>query len=456
MLTKVLAIAVAALALPAGSSAAAPRWTFTAQLDAVSQTLAVRACSDVALDEVEFAPGVRGAGRFRSEARRDSSATLVENIDRLRATHWQRGECLLTRVDLAGSAKAERQRFAYNQGHYFVLDPGRWLWRPQHIDPDSTIAFDLPEGWSVSVPWHPVEGRANTYRLGPTAADWPALTAFGRFEQQAIALPGGVLRVSILPPWDAKQLHRVEPVARALAGAYDRLPRDDAQVLIVPIPGERGAAPWGQVTRGGGSAVHLFVGAEAAPDALIEDWTATHEFSHLLHPYLSTRGRWLGEGLASYYQNVLRARVGELSANEAWRRLEAGFGRGRADRNAAGLTLEQAAREMGRRRAHMRVYWSGAAFWLEADLALRERGSSLDAVLRDHSICCLSRTVYSTPEAYAEALDRVAGADIFTSRHRRYAASLEFPTPSMPHDRLVASEAGRAIMRGESPPRASR
>ena len=58
-------------------------------------------------------------------------------------------------------------------------------------------------------------------------------------------------------------------------------------------------------------------------DDLRTDWTATHEFSHLLLPYVSRRDRWLSEGLASYYQNVLRARDGRLSETDAWRKLDA-------------------------------------------------------------------------------------------------------------------------------------
>ena len=66
-----------------------------------------------------------------------------------------------------------------------------------------------------------------------------------------------------------------------------------------------------------------------------------------------------------------------LDDDEAWRRLDGGFQRGR--KALGGVPLE----DLGRRRGGtMRVYWAGAAFWLEADLALRgEHRSSLDAVL---------------------------------------------------------------------------
>jgi hypothetical protein len=213
---------------------------------------------------------------------------------------------------------------------------------------------------------------------------------------------------------------------------YGRLPRRDAQVLVVPSPGLRTAMPWGEVTRGGGSAVHLYPGAAAPRDALHQDWTATHEFSHLLHPHLGTRGRWLSEGLASYYQNVLRARSGALGADEAWERLDAGFGRGRAERRSTGLTLTQTSQRMGALRAYMRSYWSGAAYWLESDLALRAHGSSLDAALQRYAECCLARTVWTRPETFVAELERVAPAADLSGRLQRYLALMEFPPIAIP------------------------
>jgi hypothetical protein len=261
---------------------------------------------------------------------------------------------------------------------------------------------------------------------------WSALGIIGRFDEGVIERNGGELRVALLPPWSERELPRIAAVADALLLAYGRLPLPHTQIVVVPLPGQTRAAPWGEVTRGGASAVHLFVGADAKPDALVEDWTATHEFSHLLQPYLGGSGRWLAEGLASYYQNVLRARAGVLGADDAWERIDAGFDRGRADRRSAGERLIDASRGIGRSHSYMRIYWSGAAYWLEADLELRERGSSLDAVLDAYAQCCLARGIRSEPEAFAIALDRIAGAEVFASRYRRFAASTAFPSTRIP------------------------
>ena len=53
----------------------------------------------------------------------------------------------------------------------------------------------------------------------------------------------------------------------------------------------------------------------------------------MLMPYISSRDRWLSEGLASYYQNVLRARDGRLTDTQAWQLLYEGFQRGKKNTN---------------------------------------------------------------------------------------------------------------------------
>lgn len=213
--------------------------------------------------------------------------------------------------------------------------------------------------------------------------------------------------------------------ARAARTASGRFPLSRAQVRIRLVP-RRGAdpspVPWGQTVRDDGVAVLLYVREDASVAELREDWTAVHELSHLFHPYLGSEGRWLAEGLASYYQNVSRARAGMLDADEAWRRLEGGFQRGR--RVGAGPRMDEIGWSRG---STMRIYWAGAAFWLEADLALRRRGGDLDRVLARYSQCCLVGDEHVPPKAFIAALDRVGGDGVFAGLYARYAAMTGFP-----------------------------
>lgn len=224
-------------------------------------------------------------------------------------------------------------------------------------------------------------------------------------------------RVDVLRGW-------LTETAAATLSAYGRFPLTDAIVRVRQVHRRSDSpVPWGQTVRRGSVAVLLYVRADADIDELRADWTAAHEFSHLFHPYLGDDGRWLAEGLASYYQNVLRARSGLLDEAEAWRRLDAGFGRGRGE--DSGLRLDELSRN---HRGTMRVYWAGAAYWLEMDLALRRSGSNLDAVLARYSECCLQGSGEVAPQDFVAQLDRIAGGERFAEQYRRYAAARSFPS----------------------------
>ena len=50
-------------------------------------------------------------------------------------------------------------------------------------------------------------------------------------------------------------------------------------------------------------------------------------------PYITSRHRWMSEGFASYYQNILMARAESIHRRErAWKKLWDGFERGRQSR----------------------------------------------------------------------------------------------------------------------------
>jgi hypothetical protein len=242
-------------------------------------------------------------------------------------------------------------------------------------------------------------------------------------------------RVEMLQRW-------INESAEATKTVSGRFPLRNAYLRVQQIDSrDSSPVPWGQTRRRGETGVLLYVRRDADYEALRGDWTAVHELSHLYHPYLGNSGRWLAEGLASYYQNVFRARAGMLEADAAWERLDAGFRRGQAATSAVRLDA------MGRGRGGtMRVYWAGAAYWLEADLALRvERGTSLDAVLDEYARCCLDGSATLAPEDFIAALDRIAGGERLTALYRHHAALREFPALDSAYRRLGIERSGNGL-----------
>jgi hypothetical protein len=227
-------------------------------------------------------------------------------------------------------------------------------------------------------------------------------------------------------PARAKMLQKwITQAADATRAVSGRFPLKAARVRVIQTDKGWGDSPvpFGQTQRGKNVEVLLYVRRDASADALQNDWTAVHELSHLYHPYLGKKGRWMAEGLASYFQNVLRARAGMLDEESAWKKLDAGFARG--EDSEQGTRLDA----LTLRNGTMRIYWAGAAFWLEADLALRrEHRTGLDAVLDEYARCCLVGTATVAPDDFATALDQIVGAPLFVPLQERYAASTEFPS----------------------------
>lgn len=360
-------------------------------------------------------------------------------------------------VDIRAMAQASRfPRIGAAGTEAVLLAPGAWLWLPlPRGDGPITLRFHLPEGLSVSAPWPQVQGPDGTaeFQIGRTPEDWPALMAIGRFTVEPVHVPGAVLRFALLygtPAPDRAAIRNwVQEGATAVAGLYGRFPLAAPQVLVVPVGKDEEPVPWGQVLRGGGAAAHLFIDQTRSPADFRGDWVLVHELCHMLHPNMHDDGTWLAEGIATYYQNVLRARAGLLSEQQAWQKLHEGFQRGIAETKNR-VSLKDATREMMEKHLFMRVYWSGAAIVLLGDLALRRDGKSLDLILSRFRDCCLDDPRIWPAAEFMATLDRLAGTSVFMPLYRRFLDSDQFPDLSAAYDELgLDVEAGKVVLTDE-------
>jgi hypothetical protein len=337
--------------------------------------------------------------------------------------------CLTWRYDLGAAADEGGYRTAFRAGDSVLAVTSLWFWKGPWTRP-LVVSVDLPANARFSTPWPRDPANAGRYRPVQTPSGWYARSAVGVMRFRELAVPGGELELAILGDVTDTQAEKLTRWVRrsvdAVTPVFGFFPREHTQVVVVPIGRRNEPVPWAHVVRGGGPGVQFYVD-ETRPLAEFDaDWTATHEFSHLLLPYVTRRDRWLSEGLASYYQNVLRARDGRLGDDEAWQKLYEGFQRGRkATRHES---LEEATR--GGRRSTMRVYWSGAAMMLQADAALRERSGgaqSLDTALRQLHDCCLEEGKLWSAREVMGTLDRLTGTDIFMTIHSENVPSHRFP-----------------------------
>lgn len=415
---------------------------YTATFDAQTRQAMVRLCLAQAHDAVHFDADSGWAMRFVGAITRSGGGDVVAQDAGWLAAHWRAGECLSYTADIGAIAHSDKIDVGWQMGDDLVAAPQLWMLRADVDSGAARIDIAVPQGWAISAPWHadtitaaakPQSAGTVRFTIPQTPADWSAAVAIGRFEEERIVLPGGVLRLAILHGGDAGQramLHKwFDRISQAILSAYGRLPLADVQVLMIPIDGYgHGGVLFGQSVRGQGNALQLLVDPKRPVADFDGDWMAVHELSHLMHPYLGDRGAWLAEGLATYYQNVLRARAGMLTPALAWAELADGFKRGASAH--AGETLADAAAHMHRTHAFQRVYWAGAAFWLTVDNDLRRDSGEkldLDTVLGRFGACCLPAYREWQPEEFIARLDALAGSGVIAKRYREFAVQRSFP-----------------------------
>ncbi|HEY8377324.1 MAG TPA: hypothetical protein VIK91_12600, partial [Nannocystis sp.] len=323
-----------------------------------------------------------------------------------------------------------------------------------YYEAEIALEFALGRAVAASVPWEP--RGVGRYRLPITALTWASQVVFGALEKQTVTAAGATFDVTILDGprklGEAGVERWLETAADTVAGLYGRFPTERMQVVVLPFPGGGGPVYFGVALRGGGPSVRLLVSSEAPDYAFPGEWVAIHEFLHHGMPFVEKTEAWLSEGLVTYYTEVLRTRRGFRSEQAGWQALHDGFARGRRD--GCGQALADASRDMHETHSYQRVYWSGAALALLADVALRtgseparagddggggaapEPGAgpsgsgqarSLDAAMRHLLDCCAKRPrIWSAAEVLAE-LDRWAGRRLFSELAGLWLGRADFP-----------------------------
>ena len=177
---------------------------------------------------------------------------------------------------------------------------------------------------------------------------------------------GGVIEVTFAD--GASGLNRgpvlawVRRSAEAVTTYFGKFPVAKVGLLIVASDGNRiqGGTTFGY----DGSAIRIYVGRGADENAFREDWILVHEMAHLALPQLPRSALWLQEGNATYVEPIARAQAGQLDVATVWRWTVDNMASGQPQPGDSGLDDT---------RNHSRIYWGGAAFWLLADVKIRER-----------------------------------------------------------------------------------
>ncbi len=270
---------------------------------------------------------------------------------------------------------------------------------------------------------------------------------------EQLPVPGGSLTIEWQDDFSQREQQKIrtwlEHAGHAASTLTGRSALDTTSISIHRAQRGKGPVPWAHTVRSGPTEGVVFhVNPNKPLKAFQQDWTAVHEFSHLYLPYIGREDSWLSEGFASYYQYILMMRHKTLNHQTGWQWFKDGFSRGAADPYQIG-TLRDASRKMRARRAFKRVYWSGALYFLEVDLALRAKGSSLDQVIRDFQLCCRFENRSWSGLHLVQALDRTSGTTVFTRQYDQYLATTGFPDYETVLARLGIYFSGKKITLSE-------
>lgn len=452
------AVAALSCAAPAGvafapSHAARERSAtleYSFALDAELRIFSARMCPDGALPK-RLVPGMheaRGLLKRVTIERDGQEIELPIGGDGVQLRGLEPGECVRYELDLDAAHAGMGAPMARHSGASLIANIAALLWRPAAYDryEQAHARFQLPEGVSLSVPWPRVAGDPDRYTLDASAFAFQAYAAFGRIDVRQLHVAGSSLELAILDGLSEPQHGAIERwvsvQARAVA-SLGRLPREHLQLVVVPSGPSSDPMRFGSMTRGGGASVALLIASDFDEDALTRDWVLVHEICHLLHPFVVRGQAWLSEGIATYYQEVLRARAGLESREQAWRRIWDGSRQGEAMPG----NLEHGAATMYETYRFAPVYWGGASIMLLADVELRRRSHGergLDDVLMELSSCCSKGSRPWSAGEVAQRIDAIAGFPLMHDLIANVVQGASYPRLDGLFGQLGLDEQGRA------------
>lgn len=193
---------------------------------------------------------------------------------------------------------------------------------------------------------------------------------------------------------------------------------------------QREPVPWANTERDRAQGVHFYVDTRYALKRFQQDWTASHEISHLLIPWLGDNHRWFAEGFASYLQYPVMYVNQQISWQDAIKKLQQNFAKAKNHRATRKQSIAQVSKRMHAAKAYKVVYWGGALYFMKVDKALYEtKGMRLWQVIGNYQSCCRVGADWGDNGFYklVEKLDEISATNIFTKHLPEFVEKPGFP-----------------------------
>ncbi len=176
--------------------------------------------------------------------------------------------------------------------------------------------------------------------------------------------------------------------------------------------GAREPVPWAHTQREPIQGVHFYVDLSFPQQDFDQDWTAPHELSHLVIPYLGRKNAWFAEGFASYMQYQVMMQMGVLTSVDAQQRYQQRIDRAQDRFALDDLPFAEAAPKLRAMGQYPTMYWGGAVYFKQVAQQLQAQGKmSLLATLSSYVSCC--RNEEDSIQTLIKRLDQLASGQVF-------------------------------------------
>ncbi len=385
----------------------------------------VRVGQNVELDvEAVFTGSLGGALVFDDEARPFIDGLAVERGDAfapfaMTDANWSVGCASPCRVRYHVRLRKAADELgdvddAIVLGGVVFAPPSTWLLRPERVPEDGKyrVHVSTPADLPFTTALRPAPSIADTYEASFDSFDQSTFTAFGPVVVQSVGSSGTVLAIAPGSQFSVPALLRWVEASLNAVTAYFGRPLDDRFTLFF-APGTS-TATRGETLGGGGASILVRIGTNVTPSTVVrDDWVVAHELIHVAFPDLYPNHPWFNEGLASYVEPIARAEQGIITAEKVWSDLIEGLPQGYPSPTDGGLDQDD---------TWGRVYWGGSAYFLLADVGIREQthgakglGDAVRAMAASASV-----EVHRPFEATLEEGDRATGTHVLIDLYRRF------------------------------------
>lgn len=188
----------------------------------------------------------------------------------------------------------------------------------------------------------------------------------------------------------------------------------------------RKPVPFGRTLRGRRQGIQFHVNPRFSLDELRRDWTAAHEFSHLILPFLGREYAWFAEGFASFMQYQVMHSMGVIDGEEVTRRYRSKLDKAARRYHYPDRAFVATTPGLRAERKYPVMYWGGAVFFFRLNEALEANAdTTVVGLVSDYMRCC--RRSRSSLTGLAADLDRIIGSPVVSEELGRFESAVGFP-----------------------------